>query len=518
MRGREILDNNDNTRSSPALTRYITPISAWALSFGYIVGWGAFVMPGTTFLPMSGPLGTAIGMIVGALVIMVIGVNYRYMMRFCPDAGGTFTYAKVTFGNDHGFLSAWFMILAYFSILWANVTALALIGRSVFGNALMFGYMYTIAGYDVYLGEVLVELAVMVLFSVVCMTSKRAAAILQTIFAGCLLFGIIAGFIIVMNGGNNAGNFLSPSFVPDTGISSQILGIVALAPWAFVGFESVSNSAEEFKFPIKRILVIMLSAIAAGAAAYILLGWVASSCQPEVYSSWAEYIRAAGSLGGVEGIPVFFAMKTAGGDAGMIILGISLVSAILTGIIGSTTASSRLLYSMSKENIIPQSFGKLTKNGIPRNAAIFLLAISAVIPFLGRTAIGWVVDVITVGTTIAYGYTSAAAFVRARHNGNKSNVFRYRRSSYISIDRFASADTRSCGRKFAFSRILPASGVLGNTRHYNVQDNLRQRQDPQTRQHDRRLGSASVPDILYFADVGASVNSCRSTVSHFKCK
>jgi len=36
------------------LGRYLSPFSAWALSFGCAVGWGAFIMPGTTFLPIAG--------------------------------------------------------------------------------------------------------------------------------------------------------------------------------------------------------------------------------------------------------------------------------------------------------------------------------------------------------------------------------------------------------------------------------------------------------------------------------
>ena len=38
---------------------YLSPLTVVALSFGYAVGWGAFVMPGTTFLPNAGQ--TAIG-------------------------------------------------------------------------------------------------------------------------------------------------------------------------------------------------------------------------------------------------------------------------------------------------------------------------------------------------------------------------------------------------------------------------------------------------------------------------
>lgn len=413
----------DNKSTNKGYTRYISKPAAWALSYGCIVGWGAFVMPGTTFLPMAGPAGTLIGMLIGAVIITVIGINYHYMMNACPDAGGTFTYAKDTFGYDHGFLSAWFMILAYVSIIWANVTALALICRNLFGKALMFGYMYSIADYDVYLGEVLAELAVMAVFGAVCMFSNKLTAILQTIFAAALLLGITAGSVIALTNGNSNATCFQPAFASGSSPLSQIMGITALAPWAFVGFESVSNSAEEFKFPMKKILAIMLSAIAAGAFSYIMLSVIATTSVPEGYSDWAAYISALGSFDGTEKMPVFFAMNTAGGSTGMVILGIALISAMLTGILGSTIASSRLFASMAKENIFPKSYAEVNGRGIPKKAIIFLMLASAVIPFLGRTAIGWVVDVITVGTTIAYAYTSAAAFVRAKQSGNKKIMF-----------------------------------------------------------------------------------------------
>ena len=35
----------------PGLGAYLTPLMVIALSFGYAVGWGSFVMPGTMFLP-----------------------------------------------------------------------------------------------------------------------------------------------------------------------------------------------------------------------------------------------------------------------------------------------------------------------------------------------------------------------------------------------------------------------------------------------------------------------------------
>ncbi len=97
----------DSGRREPAaLVRKLSPLTIWALSLGCAVGWGAFVMPGTTFLPVAGPVGTALGVAIGALIMLVIGVNYNYLLQRHPDAGGAFSYVKSVCNHDHGYLCA----------------------------------------------------------------------------------------------------------------------------------------------------------------------------------------------------------------------------------------------------------------------------------------------------------------------------------------------------------------------------------------------------------------------------
>ena len=55
--------------------KYLSPLDTWSMAFGCMVGWGAFVMPGTTFLPVAGPAGTVIAMVVSTVIILIIGSN-----------------------------------------------------------------------------------------------------------------------------------------------------------------------------------------------------------------------------------------------------------------------------------------------------------------------------------------------------------------------------------------------------------------------------------------------------------
>lgn len=328
------------------------------------------------------------------------------------------TYSNRAFGYDLGLLSSWFLILVYIAIMWANATAIVLIVRNLFGRVLQSGFHYQVAGYDVFGGEVLLTIAAIVIFGSICAFSKRLAVIIQSIMAVLLVGGIVtcAAVVLFKNGGIN---HLTPAFSP-SGKSNiqQIFGIIILMPWAFVGFESVSNSAQEFRFSPKKTIWIMLGALLVGLSCYVLLTFIAASYHPQQFSDWAEYTSSLGDLEGYDSIPTFYAINHAMGTPGLAILGIAMIGGIITGLVGNIIAASRLMYSMAQECILPKWFGRLNKKGNPSNSVIFLIIISLAVPFVGRAAIGWIVDVNTIGALIAYFYTSAAAYKTAKNEKN----------------------------------------------------------------------------------------------------
>ena len=404
-----------NETSAPAqggLRRSLSPLAVWALAFGCSVGWGSFVMPGTTFLPIAGPVGTAIGIAVGAAVMLLLGVNYSFLMNRHPDAGGIYSYTTGAFGADHGFLSAWFLGLVYLAIIWANATALPLICRNIFGGALQFGFHYAIAGYDIYFGEILLSLVTVLVCGALCLRGSGTVSVVQTVMALLLIVGVVAVFFAAF-ARPEAAAALEPAYSPDNKSGIGILYIVFLAPWAFAGFESVSNSTEEFKFSPKKTLGILTIALLTAAVAYIVLALTAVSALPRDAGSWTDYIRSLGARSGLEGLPTFYAASQALGNLGLVVLGVAAAAAILTGLVGNMTAASRLVFAMSRDGLLPGKLSELNRRSAPKYAIGFLMVLCLPIPFLGRSAIGWIVDVNTIGVTIAYAYASAAAFKEA---------------------------------------------------------------------------------------------------------
>ena len=146
-------------KNTTTLKKSLNPMSVWAIAFGCIIGWGSFINPGKKFLPNSGVVGTAIAMILGALVMVIIAASYAYMVPKHPKAGGEFTFTKDNFGKIPAFICGWFLVAAYLTNVPMNSTAIGLIVDGLDGAAdiLKWGFHYSIAGFDVYCGEVTKE-------------------------------------------------------------------------------------------------------------------------------------------------------------------------------------------------------------------------------------------------------------------------------------------------------------------------------------------------------------------------
>ena len=137
-------------------------------------------------------------------------------------------------------------------------------------------------------------------------------------------------------------------------------------------------------------------------AVYIFLTIIAISAIPADYWNWVEYIEDLKNLKGLEGLPTFHAVKFFMGETGLVILAVTVIGGVATGLVGNYIAASRLIYALTRDDLLPAWFGKLNKFKTPRNAILFLMLLSLPIPFLGRTAINWIIAVNTIGATIGY--------------------------------------------------------------------------------------------------------------------
>lgn len=415
------------------LRRTLSPMSVWAIAFGCIIGWGSFINPGKKFLPNSGVAGTTIAMILGALVMVVIAVSYAYMVPKYPRAGGEFTFTKECFGKIPAFVCGWFLVAAYLTNVPMNSTAIGLIIDGIFGPVLKWGFHYTIAGFEVWLGEIIVAGGILILFGILNILGVKKAAFVQTVLASLLILCVFTLFIAALVSPHAKVENMAPWWGFDKKAAvlagtydetlanqswiSAILATFAIAPWAFVGFDAIPQASEEFKFSYKKVIFIMVIAIAFGCFVYCSNNAITAAA----LENWPELIVDA------EGTPwlLLTAAEKMLGVWGKVLVGVGVSCAVLSGIMGFYLASSRLMYSMAKDGFLPAAFGKIDeKHGTPKNAMIFCIIVSLAGPILGREALGWFVDMSAIGASIGFMFTSLAAFRISKRDGDGSGALR----------------------------------------------------------------------------------------------
>lgn len=421
------------------LKRQLNPMHVWALAFGCVVGWGSFINPGKKFLFNSGVAGTAIAMALGALVMIIIAFSYAYMVPKYPKAGGEFTFAKACFGKRPAYICGWFLVAAYLTNVPMNSTAIGLIvdGLDWSLDILKWGFHYQIAGFDVWAGEMFLAMAILILFGIFNILGVKKAGIIQTILAVLLAGSVLIITIAALVSSNATFENMEPlwgfdksnameDFANGTytsvdkyahggsiGIASAILATFAIAPWAFVGFDTIPQAAEEFKFPYKKVAIIMIVAILFGCFVYIANNTIAAAA----LEKWPDLIVESSSTPWL----LLAAAERLLGTPGKVLIGVAVSCAVLSGIMGFYLAASRLMYSMSRDGYLPKWFGIIDeKHGTPKNALIFCIVISLSGPILGREALGWFVDMSAIGASIGYFFTCACTLVTMKRSGDST--------------------------------------------------------------------------------------------------
>ncbi|MDE2660017.1 MAG: APC family permease [Acidobacteriota bacterium] len=390
----------DRTLSGrPRLRPVLAPLQVGSLALGCVIGFGCFILAGD-FLETAGPLGAALGIALGGLAMVVIARSYGLMVRTFPVAGAEFAYAYRAAGRHHAVICGWFLALGYLSIVPLNATALTVLGRFLAPEVFARGHLYTVAGFEVFAGEVALAAFAVILVAFLHSRGVEGVGRAQAVLTGVMVTAVaLVGIGAFTGPGASVANW-EPWFAPGRSAWTGILAMLAISPWLYVGFDTLPQAAEEFAFPAGKAFRLMAVAILAGAGMYVIVLLATGVVLP-----WRELV--AGESVWATGATV----RASLGTAGVAILSVAVVAAIFTGINGFFMASSRLLFSMGRARLLPAWFGSIDPaRGTPRNALAFTGAVSLLAPWFGREVIVWVVDMAAVGTACGYLYTCLAAF------------------------------------------------------------------------------------------------------------
>src|SRR5699024_3818644 len=262
------------------------------------------------------------------------------------------------------------------------------------------GHLYTVAGFEVYLVEVLISMTALVVFGVLNIRGAALSGRLQFIACCIMLVAVAALLAAVVLPPDATVSNTTPAFPTDVSGLSAIVAIVALAPWAYVCFDNVPQAAEEFAFAPAKAMGLIVLALAAAALIYAAMMSAVALTGP-----WQQVVEGDAAWGTAESVTGLI------GGVGLLLLAVGVTMGVTTGLNGFFLSASRLLLSMGRAQMIPQSFGRLHhRYKTPYVGIIFVGAVCLITPWFGRAALTWVVDMSSIGVTVAYLYACLCAF------------------------------------------------------------------------------------------------------------
>ncbi|WP_339252767.1 APC family permease [Sporosarcina sp. FSL W8-0480] len=393
------MESSEPYSSRRKLKKTLKPSWVFAIALGSSVGWGAFILPGD-WIKESGPIGAMIGLFLGALLMMVIASSYGVMIKKFPVSGGGFTYAFIAAGKVWAFICGWFLALGYLSIVALNASAFTLLLKFLAPDFMNRFYLYTVAGWDVYALEVIIASILILLFAFINTTGTSLSGKIQFYFSLLLIGGVVVLGLFTFGFSDQPFQNLKPYFSGNQSIITSILVIVAIAPWAYVGFDNVPQAAEEFKFSPRKATMLIVASLFTSALIYATMIGLTAWTFPSFSSIGQGNLWLTGDV-----------VVSALGTAGLVIMAIAIIMGIFTGLNGFYMSSSRLLFSMARARALPNAFRTITKKKqTPIWGIWFVALITLPMPWFGRQALSWIVDMSSTGVSVAYLFTCIAAY------------------------------------------------------------------------------------------------------------
>jgi amino acid efflux transporter len=326
------------------LRKAITLRHAVALYVSSVLGSGVLVLPGLA-AKIAGPASLI------AWILLSLG-SYPFAYTFAslssrkPESGGVYAFAKESFGVHVATVAGWLFALWYIT----GAPAVVVIAASYLG------YAFPLARIDVYLvASVVIVVPFVINYRGITFSNKVQVAVTISIVA-LLLAAIIASAGFVKP--ENFSPFLPHGFIP-------IGTAAALIFWSYLGYENVSNVAEEFRDPKRDFQrSITLSVILIGflytAVAFVTVGTLAYDAGGSVAPFAAIFSNVLGSYGtvGTAFLAVFIIFGTAN---------------------AYTTGMSRVIYVTAKDGGLPKQIYHLNKRGVPNRSLILLFCSSMLV-------------------------------------------------------------------------------------------------------------------------------------------
>ncbi|PEJ34253.1 gamma-aminobutyrate permease [Peribacillus butanolivorans] len=360
------MDMNLIENKEPTVKRNLKARHMTMIAIGGSIGTGLFLASGTT-IQSAGPGGALTAYVCIGIMVYFLMTSLGEMATYMPVSGSFSSYATRFVDPAFGFALGWNYWFNWAVTLAVEIAAAAIIMKfwlpevpSIIWSALFLGLVFMLNALSIKsYGE-----------SEYWFSLVKVVAIIFFIIIGLLtILGVFGGEVIGFE------NFTMGE-APFKGGFLSIISIFLIAGFSFQGTELVGIAAGESENPEKnvpnairqvfwRILLFYIGAI-------LILGLLIPYTSPSLLGGDVDNISVS---------PFTLVFERAGFAFAASVMNAVVLTSLLSAGNSGLYASTRMLWSMAKDNQAPKFLAKVNHRGIPMNALI-LTAIIGGLAFL----------------------------------------------------------------------------------------------------------------------------------------
>ena len=325
---------------------------------GMVIGGGVFFKPQAVYTLTGGAPGLGIlAWIIAGIMTITAGLTAAEVSAAIPKTGGMMVYIEEIYGKKLGFLTGWMQTVLFFP-----ATAAAI--------AVMFGQQAALLLNNSSL-VMPMSIGVILLIGILNTFGSKTSGAIQTVSTVCklipLVLIIVFGFI-KGSGDNPIMNPLVAEGIRPMGVIGQLL--VAIL-FAYDGWINVGALAGEMKNPGKDLPKAIIGGLSIVMAINVVINlaylWVLPASELAQYASPASIVaeKIFGPVGGK-------------------LINVGILVSVFGCLNGYLLTGPRIPYTLANQKLLPATFGKLNKNGVPANATLFMVVLSVIYALSGQ--------------------------------------------------------------------------------------------------------------------------------------
>ena len=325
---------------------------------GMVIGGGVFFKPQAVYTLTGGAPGLGIlAWIIAGIMTITAGLTAAEVSAAIPKTGGMMVYIEEIYGKKLGFLTGWMQTVLFFP-----ATAAAI--------AVMFGQQAALLLNNSSL-VMPMTIGVILLIGILNTFGSKTSGAIQTVSTVCKLIplGLIIVFGFIKGSGDNPiMNPLVAEGIRPMGVIGQLL--VAIL-FAYDGWINVGALAGEMKNPGKDLPKAIIGGLSIVMAINVVINlaylWVLPASELAQYASPASIVaeKIFGPVGGK-------------------LINVGILVSVFGCLNGYLLTGPRIPYTLANQKLLPATFGKLNKNGVPANATLFMAVLSVIYALSGQ--------------------------------------------------------------------------------------------------------------------------------------